>query len=95
VIGGDADVFNIAHNDVPDPATGVRGLKIGTLKNGSQVAARCATQERLVPSEFVCDPGRLRLRRAGALDVPISPTSRGEPADRVGQCRFGRAGQVP
>jgi hypothetical protein len=37
VIGGDADVFNIAHNDVPDPATGVRGLKIGTLKNGSQV----------------------------------------------------------
>jgi hypothetical protein len=30
-------MFNIAHNDVPDPATGVRGLKIGTLKNGSQV----------------------------------------------------------
>ena len=37
VIGGDADVFDIAHNDVPDPATGVRGLIIGTLKNGSQV----------------------------------------------------------
>ena len=56
---------------------------------------RCAMQKRLVPSEFVCDPGRLRLRRAGAPEVPISPTSRGEPADRVGQCRFGRAGQVP
>jgi hypothetical protein len=37
VIGGDADVFNIAHNDVPDPANGVVGLKIGTLPNGSQV----------------------------------------------------------
>lgn len=39
MIGGDADVFNIAHNDVPDPATGVRGLIIGTLKNGSQVCS--------------------------------------------------------
>jgi hypothetical protein len=38
VIGGDLDVWDIAHNDVPDPATGVRGAKIGTLTNGSQVA---------------------------------------------------------
>lgn len=38
VIGGDADVYNIAHNDVPDPTSGVRGQKIGTLKNGSQVS---------------------------------------------------------
>jgi hypothetical protein len=38
VIGGDADVFNIAHNDVPDPANGIVGAKIATLPNGSQVA---------------------------------------------------------
>jgi hypothetical protein len=37
VIGGDADVFDIAHDDVPDATTGVRGAKIGTLTNGSQV----------------------------------------------------------
>ena len=38
VIGGDLAVWDIAHNDVPDPATGVRGATIGTLTNGSQVA---------------------------------------------------------
>jgi hypothetical protein len=37
VVGGDADVWDIAHNDVPDPATGVRGAKIATLPNGSTV----------------------------------------------------------
>jgi cysteine-rich secretory family protein len=37
VVGGDADVWDIAHNDVPDPATGVRGAKIGTVKNGSTI----------------------------------------------------------
>jgi hypothetical protein len=37
VIGGDLDVWDIAHNDVPDPATGVQGAKVGTLANGSQV----------------------------------------------------------
>lgn len=37
VIGGDADVYNIAHDDIPDPANGVRGVKIGTLTDGSQV----------------------------------------------------------
>lgn len=38
VVGGDADVFNIAHNDVPDPTTGVVAVKIGKLTNGSQVS---------------------------------------------------------
>lgn len=37
VIGGDADVFDIAHNDVPDPKTGVVAAKVGKLTNGSQV----------------------------------------------------------
>lgn len=37
VSGGDADVFNIAHNDVPDPVNGITGAKIGTLPNGTQV----------------------------------------------------------
>jgi hypothetical protein len=37
VTGGDADVFNIAHNDVPDPVNGITGAKIATLPNGTQV----------------------------------------------------------
>jgi hypothetical protein len=37
VVGGDADIFNIAHNEVPDPNNGVRGVKVGTLRNGQQV----------------------------------------------------------
>jgi hypothetical protein len=37
VTGGDADIFNIAHNDVPDPTNGVVGLKIATLPTGTQV----------------------------------------------------------
>jgi hypothetical protein len=37
VTGGDAPVYNIAHDDVPDPGTGVVGRKIGTLKSGTQV----------------------------------------------------------
>jgi uncharacterized protein YkwD len=37
VVGGDADIFNIAHNEVPDPNNGVRGVKLGTLRNGQQV----------------------------------------------------------
>lgn len=43
VVGGDAEIYNIAHNEVPDPATGVKGMKIGTLQVGQQVtlAARC------------------------------------------------------
>ncbi|HEY9304264.1 MAG TPA: hypothetical protein VIO95_08245 [Mycobacterium sp.] len=43
VVGGDAEIYNIAHNDVPDPATGVKGMKIGTLQAGQQVtlAAPC------------------------------------------------------
>jgi hypothetical protein len=38
VIGGDLNVWDIAHDDVPDPTTGVRGAIIGVLTNGSQVA---------------------------------------------------------
>jgi len=38
VLAGGADVFNIAHNDVPDPATGIVGAKIATLAEGTQVA---------------------------------------------------------
>jgi hypothetical protein len=37
VVGGDADIFNIAHNEVPDPTNGIRGVKLGTLQNGQQV----------------------------------------------------------
>lgn len=59
VAGGDADVFNIAHNDVPDPANGVVGAKIGTLPNGTQVnldgpckAGWCRVNSNLVPQGF-------------------------------------------
>lgn len=59
VVGGDADVFNIAHNDVPDPANGVVGLKIATLPNGTQVdldgackAGWCRVNSPLVPQGF-------------------------------------------
>jgi hypothetical protein len=37
VVGGDLAVFNIAHDDTKDPATGVQGLKIATLPNGTDV----------------------------------------------------------
>jgi hypothetical protein len=31
---GTVDVWDIAHDDTPDPATGVRGAKVGTLTDG-------------------------------------------------------------
>lgn len=37
VVGGPADVYNIAHNDVPDPTNGVVGVVLMTLPEGSQV----------------------------------------------------------
>jgi hypothetical protein len=59
VIGGDADVFNIAHNDVPDPANGVVGAKIATLPDGTQVdldglckAGWCRVNSPQVPQGF-------------------------------------------
>jgi hypothetical protein len=38
VVGGDANIYNIAHDENPDPNTGVTGMKIGTLQNGQRVA---------------------------------------------------------
>jgi hypothetical protein len=37
VVGGPVDIYNIAHNETPDPATGVQGAKVGTLGDGRQV----------------------------------------------------------
>jgi uncharacterized protein YkwD len=59
VTGGDADVFNIAHNDVPDPANGITGMKIATLPNGTQVdldgackAGWCRVNSQQIPQGF-------------------------------------------
>jgi hypothetical protein len=59
VTGGDADVFNIAHNDVPDPTNGVAGMKIATLPNGTQVdldgackAGWCRVNSSQIPQGF-------------------------------------------
>lgn len=59
VVGGDADVFNIAHNDVPDPTNGIVGMKIATLPNGTQVGLDgacktgwCRVNSPLVPQGF-------------------------------------------
>jgi hypothetical protein len=38
VTGGDMPVFNIAHDDVKDPANGVQGLKVATLPNATIVS---------------------------------------------------------
>jgi hypothetical protein len=37
VVGGDANIYSIAHDENPDPSNGVRGMKIGTLSDGQQV----------------------------------------------------------
>ena len=34
---GQTDVFDIAHDATPDPATGVVGAKVGTLEDGQGV----------------------------------------------------------
>jgi hypothetical protein len=59
VSGGDADVFNIAHNDVPDPTNGIAGAKIATLPNGTQVnldgackAGWCRVNSPQIPQGF-------------------------------------------
>jgi hypothetical protein len=57
--GGGADVFNIAHNDVPDPANGVQGMKIATLPAGAGVGLAgpckdgwCRVNEASIPQGF-------------------------------------------
>lgn len=59
VAGGGADVFNIAHNDVPDPTNGVAGLKIATLPGGTQVgldgackSGWCRVNSNQIPQGF-------------------------------------------
>ncbi len=37
VVGGPVNIYNIAHDEVPDPNNGIRGLQIGTLQDGQQV----------------------------------------------------------
>jgi hypothetical protein len=69
VVGGDADVFNIAHNDVPDPVNGVQGAKIATLPDGTQVglegackAGWCRVNSPLVPQGFgFVEQGHLQI----------------------------------
>lgn len=57
--GGGADVFNIAHNDVPDPVNGVQGAKIATLAPGTGVSLEgqckdgwCRVNEASIPQGF-------------------------------------------
>jgi hypothetical protein len=59
VTGGDLPVYNIAHDDVKDPATGVQGLRIATLPNGTVVtfdgvcqSGWCRIKSPLIPSGF-------------------------------------------
>jgi hypothetical protein len=59
VAGGPADVFNIAHNDVPDPVNGVQGAKIATLPDGAPVGLEgqckdgwCRVNEASIPQGF-------------------------------------------
>ena len=67
VSGGPADVFNIAHNDVPDPATGIQGAKIATLPDGASVLLEgeckdgwCRVNEASIPQGFgFVEQGRL------------------------------------
>lgn len=69
VTGGDTDVFNIAHNDVPDPTNGVVGLKIGTLPNGTQVgldgpckSGWCRVNSNQIPQGFgFVEQGHLQI----------------------------------
>jgi hypothetical protein len=37
VVGGPVDIYNIAHDENPEPATGIQGAKIGTLQDGQQI----------------------------------------------------------
>jgi hypothetical protein len=37
VVGGPVDIYNIAHDEVPDPNNGIQGVKIGTLEDGQLV----------------------------------------------------------
>jgi hypothetical protein len=58
VVGGDLPVYNIAHDDTKDPTTGVQGLKIATLPNGTDVgfvgepckSGWCHIKSPLIPS---------------------------------------------
>jgi hypothetical protein len=61
VIGGGATVFNIAHDDTPDPATGVQGAKLVTLPNGLPVTLDatwrcqkgwCRVNSSMIPDGF-------------------------------------------
>ena len=59
VAGGPADVFNIAHNDVPDPVNGIQGAKIATLPDGTPVSLEgqckdgwCRVNEASIPQGF-------------------------------------------
>jgi hypothetical protein len=69
VIGGDADVFNIAHNDVPDPVNGIQGAKLATLPDGTQVglegpckAGWCRVNEASIPQGFgFVEQGHLQI----------------------------------
>jgi hypothetical protein len=67
VAGGPVDVFNIAHNDIPDPVNGIAGAKIATLQDGAQVnldgACKdgwCRVNEASIPQGFgFVEQGRL------------------------------------
>ena len=67
VAGGPADIFNIAHNDVPDPVNGIQGAKIATLPDGTQVGLEgqckdgwCRVNEASIPQGFgFVEQGRL------------------------------------
>ncbi len=59
VAGGPADVFNIAHTDVPDPVNGIQGAKIATLPEGAVVLLEgdckdgwCRVNEASIPQGF-------------------------------------------
>jgi hypothetical protein len=59
VTGGDTPVFNIAHDDTKDAATGVQGLKVATLPNGTKVgldgackSGWCRVTSSLIPNGF-------------------------------------------
>jgi hypothetical protein len=59
VVGGDLPVFNIAHDDTKDPATGVQGMKIATLPNATVItfdgvckSGWCRIKSPLIPTGF-------------------------------------------
>jgi hypothetical protein len=56
---GNVDVWDIAHDDTPDPVTGVRGAKVGTLTDGQGMVLQrpCDSGWCLVNSGYIVPRG--------------------------------------